>query len=78
MGWRIVKWEGEREISKWEVSGRLGERQICTLLERLLSKSPTEEEIIESAKGNCKLLSRVGSDFPITYGTTPFFTAERV
>ena len=78
MAWRITKWDGDKELSNWKVSGRLGERQICRLLERLVCQTLSEREIIEAADGKSSLLSRTGTGTPITYGTNPFFTAERV
>jgi hypothetical protein len=45
LGWRITKWDGECEVSGWEISGRVNEPQVCTLLERLVSKSLGKERL---------------------------------
>ena len=76
MGWRITKWDGERELSQWEISDRVSEPQVCTLLERLVSKSLRESEIIEVTEAKTTLLSRIGTGLPIAYGSNPRFTAD--
>jgi hypothetical protein len=76
LGWRITKWDGECEVSGWEISGRVNEPQVCTLLERLVSKSLGEREIIEVTEGKTTLLSRIGTGLPIAYGSNPHFTAD--
>jgi hypothetical protein len=53
------------------------EPQVCTLLERLVSKSLREREIIEDTEGKTTLLSRIGTGLPIAYGSNPHFTADR-
>jgi hypothetical protein len=76
MGWRITKWDAEREVSQWEIPGRVSEPQVCTLLERLVSKSLRESEIIEVTEAKTTLLSRIGTGLPIAYGSNPRFTAD--
>jgi hypothetical protein len=78
LSWCITKWDGEHEIAQWVIPGRFGEAQICTLLERLLAKTLSEQEIVQASLGESTLLSRVGTGLPISYGTNPHFTAERI
>lgn len=77
MAWRVKKWESGAEVAQWDVSGRLGEQQICILLQRLVAKSLTEREVVEATESQSSLFERVGGGSPIVFGTDPYFTAER-
>lgn len=79
--WKIKRWEGSDPTTVGELPGHLTKSEIATVLQRLLCRGLTEDEILRASrrrrdKSYSPLLERVGRGSPISYGTNPHYTAE--
>ena len=81
--WRIKGWNDTELIFDQPMPGRLSEKAIAAILQRLACRHLSGEEIIDASRrprdpGYRPLLERVGSGAPMTYGDNPFYTADFV
>ncbi len=79
--WRIKKYDGMDLLGEWSVSGRLSEKEICSMLRRLVSRNLSDDEIIGSSlrkndSGYLPLLEQVGRGNPICFGDGIHYTAH--
>jgi len=71
--WRITAWDGLAPTRTFDVPGYLSEPEIEAVLQRLVSRNLTEDEVIHSSlrKNDADYashLERVGRGFPVAYG----------
>ena len=52
MGWEIIGYDGTTEIYRGTVSGRLRERGVRRILQRLVCRNLEPYEIVESSTGS--------------------------
>lgn len=81
--WRIRGYDSQELIFEYEMPGNMTEYEVCKLLERLVSRHLTDEEIASASLPRSDhryrpLLERVGTGEPISYGLGVNYSAKRV
>jgi hypothetical protein len=71
--WRITALDGLAAVRTFEMPGHLSEPEIETVLQRLVSRSLSEAEIVRSSlrkndRNYISHLERVGKGVPLSYG----------
>ena len=79
--WKIKKFDGLDVVEEWSASSSLSEPEICTMLQRLVSRTLSDKEIIDASlrrnhRGYRPHLERVGIGNPISFGAGTHYTAE--
>lgn len=83
MKWVLVKHEGTIEDAQWELPGHLLEHQVEEIVKRLVCRTLTEDEIINSSlpeddAARYILLDRNEDAAIINIGRNPFYIARQV
>jgi hypothetical protein len=78
--WILVKHEGTIEAERWELPGRLDETQVVEIVRRLVCRSLSEDDIINSSlpEDDIKryiLLDRNDDPAVIHMGENPYYVA---
>jgi len=78
--WVLVKHEGSLEADRWELPGHLEEYQVEEIVRRLVCRTLSEDDIVNSSlpEGDVKryiLLDRNEDPSVIHMGENPFFVA---
>ena len=79
--WIIKKYDGNRLLDEWSATGALSEQEIHKMLQRLVSRNLSDEEVIDASLRNndpkhARHLERIGRGKPIQYGEGIYYTAE--
>jgi hypothetical protein len=79
--WTLTKHEGAIEVSSWELPGELSEQQVEDIVRRLVCRSLSDDEIINSSvDGPHRYVLRDRNDDPkvIHMGEKPYFIAQLI
>ena len=79
--WKITRWDGNESSPVGTLPGHFAESAIANVLQRLLCRELTVDEILRSSlrkdtENYSPLLERVGRGRPMSYGTNPHYSAE--
>jgi hypothetical protein len=82
MVWHIEGWDSTKLIFERDVPGNMSEGEIETILQRLVARHLTPDEIVDAslrknAHNRSSLLDRIGQGRPIHFGENPYYVANR-
>ena len=80
--WSIFQNDSLKSTLVGHLPGTMGERQVAEILQRLVSRDLTAEDVIQSslplsARSRRPHLDRMGGGYPLCYGDNPSYTASK-